>query len=86
MTQGDHTFTVQPRVGPAMNRKRVIVWMTAGVFAMLAVITIGGYGSLPPWPVWLSFGVSHLFFCIVVAKVKPFRGPYTTPMLNRDSD
>ena len=36
--------------------------------------------GLPPWPVLLCFAVSHTAFCLLVASVKPYRGPYKEPM------
>ena len=63
-----------------MNRKAIIILMTAGVFAVLVMLMLLSFGGWPPWPVILWFTVSHLFFCAVVARTKPFTGPYTEPM------
>lgn len=67
------------RTGPTMNRARVIVWMTLAVFAMLGWLMFHVFDGLPPWPVALWFTLSHVFFCAVVLRVKPFKGPYTKP-------
>jgi hypothetical protein len=69
-----------PRAGSTMNRKRVIVLTTLAMLAMLLFVGIFVFHAVPPWPVLLWFAVSHLFFCVVIARVKPFRGPYTEPM------
>ncbi len=68
-----------------MNRARVIVWMTVGVFTILTVIATLFFHGIPPWPVLLCFGISHLIFCIVVTRVKPYRGPYREPMAERNA-
>ena len=67
-----------------MNRKRVIVLMTLAIFVLFGWLMITVFDGLPPWPFVLAFTVSHLFFCIVVASVKPYRGPYTKPMADPD--
>ena len=36
--------------------------------------------AIPPWPMLLWFAGSHAFFCIVIARVKPYHGPYIEPM------
>lgn len=66
--------------GCVMNRKRVIVSTTAGVFVVLCILATLFFRGIPPWPMLLWFAVSHLFFCVVIARVKPYRGPYTEPM------
>ena len=65
-----------------MNRKRVIVLMTIAVAFMLAVPMTAIFGGIPPWPVLFWFVVSHMFFCCVIARVKPFKGPYVEPMVD----
>jgi len=67
-------------VGPRMNRKRVIMWMTIAVFFMLAVPMTSIFGGIPPWPVIFWFAVSHVFFCVLIARTKPFTGPYVEPV------
>jgi hypothetical protein len=67
------------RVGSRMNRLRVIVLMTLAVFFMLMVPLAVMFGGIPPWPIIAWFAISHLFFCVVVARTKPFRGPYVEP-------
>ena len=67
-------------VGATMNRKRVIVLTTVAVSVMLCIIAVVFFRGIPPWPVLLWFTVSHLFFCVVIARVKPYRGPYQEPM------
>ena len=67
-----------------MNRKRVIVLMTLAIFVLFGWLTITVFDGLPPWPFVLAFTVSHLFFCIVIASVKPYRGPYTKPLVDPD--
>lgn len=66
-----------------MNRTRVIVWMTVAVFVVLGWLGFHILGGWPPWPVTLCFAVSHVFFCVVVSRVRPFRGPYGEPMSER---
>ncbi len=63
-----------------MNRTRVIVGTTVAVFVILCILAMVFFRGIPPWPVLLWFAVSHLFFCIVIARVKPYRGPYAEPM------
>ncbi len=63
-----------------MNHRAIIILMTAGVFAVLCMLMLLSFQGWPPWPVILWFAVSHLFFCAVVVRTKPFKGPYTTPM------
>ena len=72
----------QNRVGPRMNRRRVIIVMTIAVFIVLGVPLTVMFGGLPPWPVIFWFAVSHIFFCVVIARVKPFTGPYTEPYVD----
>lgn len=74
-----------PRTGSIMNRRRVIILMTVAVFIVLTVIATLFFGGLPPWPVLACFAASHLTFCIIVAGVKPYRGPYRKPMDERDA-
>jgi hypothetical protein len=68
------------RVGPSMNRTRVIVWMTLAVGVLLGWLMIAIFDGLPPWPVLLWFVLSHAFFCAVVMRVRPFRGPYVATL------
>lgn len=63
-----------------MNRKAIIIMMTAGIFAVLTTLMILFFEGWPPWPVTMWFAVSHAFFCAVVLRVKPFKGPYREPM------
>ncbi|MEQ8735769.1 MAG: hypothetical protein RIC29_12655 [Rhodospirillaceae bacterium] len=65
---------------PPMNRKRVIIWMTVAVAIILLTMTVVLLGALPPWPVWLFFGLSHAFFCTMIWKTKPYSGPFKEPM------
>ncbi len=67
-------------MGGTMNRKTVIILMTAGVFAVLSMLMLLFFEGWPPWPVIFWFAVSHAFFCRVILGVKPFTGPYTEPM------
>jgi hypothetical protein len=69
-------------VGATMNRKRVIVLVTLAMLVMLLFVSTVMFRAIPPWPVLLWFAASHLFFCIVIARVKPFRGPYREPMVD----
>jgi len=32
--------------------------------------------DFPPWPVLFWFAVSHVSFCVLIARTKPFTGPY----------
>jgi hypothetical protein len=65
--------------GPTMNTKRVIALMTVAVFVVIGWLMIAIFDGLPPWPVVACFILSHVFFCIVVAQVRPYRGPYSAP-------
>ena len=65
-----------------MNRTRIIVITTVAVFLILCTIAVLFFHGIPPWPVLMWFTVSHLFFCGVIARVKPYRGPYNEPMPN----
>jgi hypothetical protein len=62
-----------------MNRVRVIVAMTVAVCFMLVVPLTAMFGGRPPWPIIFWFIVSHVFFCVLIARTKPFRGPYVEP-------
>lgn len=76
---------MQPReskVGPTMNRTRVIIWMTLAVMVMVGGLMAAIFGGWPPWPVTAWFVASHLFFCVVVLRVQPFKGPYTRPLMD----
>lgn len=70
----------EQNIGSAMNRKAIIILMTAGVFAVLCMLMLLSFEGWPPWPVIFWFVVSHVFFCAVIARTKPFNGPYTEPM------
>jgi hypothetical protein len=70
------------RIGSRMNRRRVIVVMTAAMFFGLIVPISAMFGGLPPWPIIVWLAVSHIFFCVVIASTKPFRGPYTKPYVD----
>ncbi len=63
-----------------MNLRRVIVLTTIGVFIILTILATLFFKGIPPWPVLFWFTVSHAFFCCVIARVKPYRGPYVEPM------
>ncbi len=68
------------RPGSRMNTRRVIFWMTVAVFFVLSVLAVLFFHGIPPWPVLACFAVSHGAFCLIVARVKPYLGPYTAPM------
>lgn len=70
--------------GGRMNRARVITLMTLAVFVMLGSLMILFFGGFPPWPVTVCFAASHITFCIIVAKVKPYHGPYRPPLVDPD--
>ncbi|MSO72284.1 MAG: hypothetical protein EXQ84_01555 [Rhodospirillaceae bacterium] len=72
------------RYGNAMNPRRVIVWMTVAVFVVLTALAIAFFNGIPPWPVLLCFAISHGAFCVIVSRVKPYRGPYKEPMNDPD--
>jgi hypothetical protein len=72
--------------GDTMNRKRVIIATTVAVFVILCILAVVFFHGIPPWPVLMWFTVSHLFFCVVIARVKPYRGPYGKPMSDPMSD
>lgn len=63
-----------------MNPRRVIIWMTVAVLIILTVLSTLFFGGIPPWPLLLSFAVSHTTFCVIVSRVKPYRGPHNEPM------
>lgn len=63
-----------------MNPRRVIILMTVAVFFVLLVLALLFFGGIPPWPLLLCFAASHLTFCIIISRVKPYKGPYTQPM------
>ncbi len=67
-------------VGASMNRGRVIAWTTVAISIVLGILAVVFFKGIPPWPVLFWFTVSHVFFCVVIAGVKPYRGPYTEPM------
>ena len=69
--------------GPAMNPRRVIGWMTLAVCGVLGFLMIAIFDGLPPLPVLASFCISHVFFCILIIGVKPYRGPYQEPLTSR---
>lgn len=62
-----------------MNPRRVIILMTVAVFFVLTVLAVLFFKGIPPWPVLLCFAISHGTFCFIVARVKPYRGPYKKP-------
>jgi hypothetical protein len=63
-----------------MNRRAVIIGTTIAVFLILLVPLSIMFGGLPPWPVIFWFAVSHIFFCVVIWRVRPFNGPYAKPL------
>lgn len=73
-------------VGATMNRRRVIVLTTVAISIVLCILAAVFFKGIPPWPVLLWFTVSHLFFCIVIARVKPYHGPYIQPMADPGLD
>ena len=70
--------------GSRMNRKKVIILMTIAVFFMLAVPMTVIFGGIPPWPVLFWYTASHVFFCAVIIRVKPYTGPYREPLTDGD--
>jgi len=68
---------------PTMNRKRVVAWVSGLIAFLLLYTALLVFGGLPPWPVLMWFALSHGFFCWVILKTKPYRGPYTAVI---DSD
>ena len=63
-----------------MNRRAVIIGTTIAVFFVLLVPLSIMFGGIPPWPVIFWFTVSHIFFCVVIWRVRPFNGPYAEPL------
>jgi hypothetical protein len=53
--------------------------MTVAVAVILFMMTTMLLGAIPPWPVWLFFGISHGFFCTVIWRTQPYLGPHTKP-------
>ena len=76
------TPPISPRIGATMNRRRVVIAMTVAVFFILAVPITRIFNGLPPWPVVLWFAASHVFFCAVILRTRPFQGPYTEPYVD----
>ncbi len=74
----------RPQVGSRMKPRHVIIWMTVGVFIVLTVLATLFFGGIPPWPVLLCFAISHGIFCLIVARVKPYHGPYREPLREPD--
>jgi hypothetical protein len=74
------------RQGSRMNPKKVIILMTVAIFIVIGWLMVTIFEGWPPWPVLLMFTISHVFFCVVVARVKPYRGPYTKPMTDSNPD
>ncbi|MSO98585.1 MAG: hypothetical protein EXR11_10270 [Rhodospirillaceae bacterium] len=68
-----------------MNPRRVIVWMTLAVFVLVGWLMITIFDGLPPWPVLICFTISHVFFCVVISRVQPYRGPYVEPINQRNA-
>ena len=68
-----------------MNPRRVIILMTVAIFIVLTVLSTLFFGGIPPWPVLLCFAASHLTFCLIVARVKPYRGPYNEPLADPEA-
>ena len=72
--------SASPRTaGATMNRQRVIINMTIAVFVVLMLPLAVIFKGVPPWPVIFWIAVSHIFFCVLIAQTRPFRGPYTEP-------
>ena len=69
-----------------MNPRRVVIFMTMGMFFILSLVMILAVGGLPPWPVWFWMVVSHVFFCTIILRVKPYRGPYRVPLQDSAAD
>ena len=67
---------------PTMDKKKVVFWTSVGVAFMLFYIMLMIVGGIPPWPLLIWFALSHGFFCWVILRVKPYRGPYTQPIDN----
>jgi hypothetical protein len=76
-------MALAPRIRNQLNPRRVIFWMTVGVFIILGWLMIAVFDGFPPWPVAVCFTISHVFFCVVISKVRPYRGPHTEPMSER---
>jgi fatty acid desaturase len=68
------------RRGSRMNLASVIFWMTLAVLLVLTVLAVMLFDGWPPWPLLLSFAISHGAFCFIVSRVKPYRGPYKDPL------
>ena len=69
---------------PGFSRTALIVMMTIGVFIVLGTLMVLFFKGLPPWPVLLWFTASHAFFCVIIARVKPYNGPHRPPMGDPD--
>lgn len=63
-----------------MNRRAVIIGTTIAMFLVLLVPVSIMFGGFPPWPVIAWFVVIDIFFCVVIWRVRPFNGPYATPL------
>lgn len=74
----------QAQVGARMNRKGIIILTTVGIFVVLTALSVLFFRGWPPWPVIFWFAVSHIFFCAVIMRTPPFRGPYQKPMADSE--
>ena len=63
-----------------MNRKNVIIWMTLAVISILFILSVSLLGTIPPLPIWVFFGISHGFFCVMVYITPNYKGPYKKPL------
>jgi hypothetical protein len=70
--------------GSRMNPRRVIIGMTVAIFFILLVISTLFFQGIPPCPILLCFAISHGAFCWIVSRVKPYHGPHTDPMKDRE--
>ena len=76
----NHENSNSKPVGARMNRRKVIVLTTIALFSILCLLAGLFFHGLPPWPILFWFSVSHIFFCVVIWRVKPFTGPYGVPL------
>jgi hypothetical protein len=54
--------------------------MTVAVGVVLLWLMAAIFDGLPPWPVLFWFVASHVFFCAVILRVRPFKGPYVATL------
>lgn len=68
----------QPPEHPGWVRPTVI-WTTALIFLPALIYVCLVFDGWPPLPMTLCILLSHGVFCLIIASVRPYRGPYRDP-------